>query len=183
MRDVHPLTIGSVDLQRAGAGGSIGAAAKRDVLAAAQRYVNKAILAPLETGKAGRGYADLFVPGIRPAAVGADRAVLTDESVGKTATLNEESTPVAMSALTGPAGVLLYVATKFRLTVHTTRGSGAVTIDRNIELTFEPVNHDWLVTAYRIDVIRHTPARKATSTTRPTRRTTTTRKARAGAKP
>jgi hypothetical protein len=173
-RSTRLLTIGSTDVQRAGTKGNLSDAVRRAVLATAQEYVDSAILAPLETGKLGRGYPALFAAGIRPAATGSDQPVLTDLSVGKTRTLNEQSTPVAVSALVDPFGTLVYVATKFAVKVQATKANGTITIDRAVELTLEPVGRTWLVVAYRVTATRTAPMHK-TTTTAPRHTTTTTR--------
>ncbi|MDQ1456281.1 MAG: hypothetical protein QOH28_1901 [Actinomycetota bacterium] len=176
-RSTRLLTIGSTDIQRAGTRGTVSDAVRRAALATAQRYVDSAILAPLETGKLGHDYSTVFAAGIRAAAVGADEPVLTDLSVGKTTTLNEQSTPVAVSALVDAFGTVVYVATKFAVKVQATTAKGTITIDRAVELTFEPVGRSWLVVAYRVTAARTAPTRKAPTTT--PRHTTTTTKRRA----
>ena len=147
------------------------------MLATAQRYVDSAILAPLETGKLGSGYAALFEPGIRPAAIGPDQSTLTDIVAGKATTMTETSTPVALSALADTSGTLVYAATTFKVTVHATTANGAITINRTVELTLQPDHASWLVVAYRTTVTRTAPTRapRTTPTTRRSRpRTTTT---------
>ena len=179
-RRARRLTIGSVDVQRSGKSGSVGATTRKSVLESAQRYVDTAILAPLATGKVGVGYGAVFTPGIRPAATGPDLRALTEVGVGKTKTFDESSTPVAVSALADQLGILLYVSTTFRVKVVATVATGTMTIDRRVELTLEPIGRSWLVSAYRTTVKRTAPkrARKATTTTRPShpRTTTTVRK-------
>jgi len=170
-RATHVLTIGSVDVQRAGDKGAVSLANRREVLATAQRYVDNAIVAPLVTGKLGRGYPGVFAAGIRPAATGPDVGTLTDLAVGKTATLSETSTPVALSALADGSGTLLYLSAKFSVAVHATRSGGSLTISRNVELTFERVGSAWLVTAYRVGVKRSAPARTPTTPKRRARPT------------
>ena len=174
-RSTRLLTIGSTDIQRAGTRGSLSDAVQRAVLATAQEYVDSAILAPLETGKLGQDYPTVFAAGIRPAATGSDEPVLTDVSVGKTTTLNEQSTPVAVSALVDAFGTLVYVATKFAVKVQATNANGTLTIDRTVELTLEPVGKTWLVVAYRVTATRTAPTRKPATTT-PRHTTTTTRR-------
>ncbi len=158
VRVTRLLTIGSTDVQRAGGRGVVNTATRHAVLAVAQQYVDRAVLAPLETGAIGRGYASLFVPGIRPAAIGPDVNALTDRVIGATSTLNEQSTPVALSALADQSGALLYLATRFNVQVKATRPSGPIAINRSVELTYERVGTTWLVAAYRIKVTRSAPA-------------------------
>jgi len=163
-RSTRLLTIGSTDIQRAGPRGTVSDAMRRAALATAQQYVDSAILAPLETGKLGHDYPTVFAAGIRAAAIGADEPILTDLSVGKTMTLNEQSTPVALSALVDAFGTVVYVATRFAVKVQATTADGTTTIDRAVELTLEPVGRAWLVVAYRVTATRTAPTRKATTT-------------------
>ena len=160
-RRTRVLAIGSVVLQRAGSRGGITPETQRAVLASAQRYVDRAILAPLETGRAGRGYPALFVPGLRPAATGVDTNVLTDLAVGNTATLVEKPSAVALTGLADQSGALLYLATKFDVEVRVTTAGGPMTIKRSVELTYEQVGREWLVTAYRVNVTRARPQANA----------------------
>jgi hypothetical protein len=183
-RVTHALTIGKVNIERAGDGGGIKVATRKAVLAVAQRYVDTAILTPLETGKLGRGYAVLFAAGIRPAVTGPDQGILTDMSVGQTTSLKETSTPVELSGLLDAFGTPLYLAADFHLNVQATNSTGALTTSRTVELTFEPIGHGWLITAYRASVRRAMPTRaaprkpatKPTTKKTPKKTTPTTRK-------
>ena len=174
-RSTRLLTIGSTDVQRAGSKGSLSAGARRAVLGLAQKYLDSAILAPLETGRLGHAYPTVFAPGIRAAAAGSDEPVLTDLSVGKTTALSEQATPVAVSALLDSSGTLVYAATKFTLKIRATTASGTITIDRSVELTMQPVDKTFVVVAYRVTATRTAPTHK-TTTTAPRRSTTTTRR-------
>ena len=154
VRITRLLTIGSTDVQRAGSVGAVSRATRRAVLACAQQYVDRAVLAPLETGNVARGYAALFVAGIRPAAIGSDAGALTDRAIGVTTILNEQSTPVMLSALLDKTGAVLYLAARFNVQVKAIQPSGPVAINRSVELTYERVGTTWLVAAYRIKVTR-----------------------------
>lgn len=157
-RRTQVLKIGSTTLQRVGTRGRITPETQRAVLASAQRYVDRAILAPLETGKPGRGYPALFVAGLRPAATGADKRVLTDLAVGPTTAFVEKPSRVALTGLADQSGALLYLATKFSVQVQASTPGGPMTINRSVELTYERVRRTWLVTAYRVKVTRRRPA-------------------------
>ena len=164
-RSTRRLTIGRTDVQRAGARGTLNDATGHTALAAAQHYLDVAVLAPLETGKMGRGFPALFESGLRPAATGPDTRVLSDLVVGPTTSLNEQSTPVTLSALLDGSGAPLYLATKFDVTIHAVRAAGGeITIARTVELTFERVGRSWLVAAYRVSVRRTVPGVPTTTT-------------------
>ena len=164
-RVTHLLRIGASRVVRVGSLGSVDRPTRRAVLASAQRYVDRAVLAPLETGNVARGYAALFAPGVRAAAIGPDAGALTDRVIGVTTTLNEESTPVTLSALLDKSGALLYLATRFNVKVDATRPGGEIVINRSVELTYERVGTSWLVAAYRVKVTRRAPARAIHRTT------------------
>jgi hypothetical protein len=168
-RRTQLLKIGTLDVQNAGRKATLSGTTSRAVMRTAQKYVDSAILTPLETGKLGRDYPKLFTAGVRPAATGADLRVLTELGVGKTTTIGETATPVAMSALIDGLGLPVYVATSFHVKVTTTTAGRVVVIDRAVELTFEPVARSWLIVAYRTTVKRTAPVRT------PRRTTTTTR--------
>lgn len=160
-QSTRTLRIGSTNVQRAGALGTLRPVTKRELLAASQGYLEKAVLVPLETGRLGKGFSAMFDPGIRPAARGPDQGALTDVGVGKTKTLRERATPVKLSVLFDQSGHLLYAATRFKVTIDATKlgaksGSGGITISRHVELTFGHFGKLWLVLAYRVQVARTT---------------------------
>ena len=100
------LQIGPVDVQSAGPPARINSSVKQSVLDSSQSYVDDAILAPLEKGRLGQAYAQIFDRGVRRAAI-------------QTATLTE----VRTGSLKAP---LKATATKVRLTAWATRlGIGA----------------------------------------------------------
>jgi len=175
-RSTHLLTIGKIDIESAGRANRLDPTTQRAVLATAQRYVNSAILTPLETGQLGPEYPQVFAGSIRPAAIGIDRSRLTDLAVGKTTTFTETSTPVTLSALMDQSGALLYAATDFKVIVNATTRTGQITSTRGVELTLERDAGRWFVVAYRITVKRTAPVAKPTppTTRRPRARTTPT---------
>ena len=102
---------------------------------------------------------------MKSAAIGADKAVLTDLDVGKVTRLSTKATPVELSALAGTLGEILYVATNFNLTVSGMAPTGPLTINRRIELTFARPAKTWLVTAYRVQAVRHLSSGTTATTT------------------
>ncbi|HWS47347.1 MAG TPA: hypothetical protein VN636_15900 [Acidimicrobiia bacterium] len=159
------LKIGTVDVESAGADGSVDSATRRAVLVASQKYVDNAVLSPLSTGAIGNGYATLFDTGVRAAATGADQNTLTDLAVGKASGYTESATPVLVSALADESGATIYVATRFTVIVKATASRGPVTINRDVELTFAPAaGSGWQVTAYRVRAARITPVASTTTT-------------------
>jgi hypothetical protein len=159
------LKVGKVDIQTAGSTTvPIDTASGNAVLAVAQKYINRAVFVPLNQGIVGPQFADLFDSGIKPAAKGSDKLALTDLSVGKVASFSAKATPVALSALEGGLGELIYLATNFDLTVKAAAPSGPLTITRHIELTFGQTAKQWLITAYRVQTVRKSTAGTTTTT-------------------
>ena len=159
------LKVGKVDVESAGPPNvQIDTATGKAVLAAAQRYIDSAVFAPLKAGTIGAGYGALFAPAVKAVANGADRRALTDLDVGKATSVTTKATPVELSALAGSVGELMYVATDFGLTVKGTGASGKFTMTRHVELTFATTGKSWLVTAYRVSSVRTSAAGTTTTT-------------------
>jgi hypothetical protein len=165
------LKVGSVDVESAGPTNQIDTATGKAVLAVAQAYIDNAVFAPLKTGQLGDAYGSMFDAAIKTNATGPDQQSLTDIDVVKATSLTTKATPVALSALTGTLGELMYVATNFDLTLKVTAGGGPMTITHHVELTFAETGKAWLITAYRVQTVRKLP--KATTTTTATAGTTT----------
>jgi hypothetical protein len=138
---------------------------KQKVLDAAQKYVDRAYLAPLNTGDVDPLYDGLFNPQVRGAATGADRNALTDRATGKASLYSQTATPVQVSALADGSGTLLYVATNFNVKVNATFDAGKAKIAHNVELTFARDGKDWTIVAYRVHTTRKLPHAKTTTTT------------------
>jgi hypothetical protein len=165
------LKVGSVDVESAGPTNQISTSTGKAVLAVAQAYIDNAVFSPLKTGQLGDAYGSMFAAAVKPGATGPDERSLTDLDVGKAAKLTSKATPVALSALDGTLGELMYVGTNFDLTIKATTGAGALTITHHIELTFAQTGKAWLITAYRVQTVRKLP--KGTTTTTATAGTTT----------
>ncbi len=158
------LRVGTVDVESAGPETPIPTKVGKAVLTNAQGYLDDALFAPLKDGQVGAGYASHFDPAVKAAATGSDRAALTNATIGKIDGLKTTATPVYLSALDGTLGDLMYVATNFDVTETGTTDAGKVTIKHHVELTFAPVGHDWLVTAYRVQTTRKLPTGTTTTT-------------------
>src|SRR5438477_10323592 len=89
------LKVGKVDVESAGPPNvRIDEPTGKAVLAAAQKYIDDGVFAPLKEGRLGDGYGTLFDQAVKSAAIGADKAVLTDLDVGKVTRLSTKATPV-----------------------------------------------------------------------------------------
>ena len=161
------LKVGKVVVESAGAPNlQMDVPTGQAVVGAAQKYIDNAIFEPLKAGRIGGGYAALFDQGVKSAALGADQRALTDLEAGKVASLTSRAGPVELSALVGTLGDYMYVATDFDLTVKGIAPTGPLTISHKIELTFAKTGKTWLVTAYRVQSVRHSSAGTTTTTTK-----------------
>jgi hypothetical protein len=165
------LRIGTVDVESAGPSTPIPTKVGKAVLTTAQGYLDDALFTPLKDGKVGGGYASHFDPKVKAAATGQDAPTLTNGRIGKVDGLRTKATPVLLSALDGTLGDLMYVATNFDVTETGKTDAGNVSLTQHVELTFAPVGHDWLITAYRVKAVRKLPT--GTTTTTATTGTTT----------
>jgi hypothetical protein len=149
------LTAGEAAVSSAGPEVTLDDNAKQDMVGAAQRYVDAAIVGPLVDGKVGDAYASMFDGTVAANAAGADRAALTDEGVPPiTGTPTVTASPVRIDGLANGGGEVTLLATSFTLGITGATDQGALTIQRTTELTFAPVNGAWIVTAYRVSVGR-----------------------------
>lgn len=161
------LDLASIDIQSAGTAKPLDEKTKVAVMTQTRQYVEEAIVRPMLKGKkADKRYAKLFAPNVANAATkGADRAVLTDEQVGKVGgDVTAPKTAVGMHALVAADGNVQFIATNFNLKLRTTLAKKPLAINRQTELTFEKApNGTWLVTAYRVIVTRLSGSGKQTS--------------------
>ena len=149
------LRIGRVFVQNVGPPAHVRRPVRRDVLAAAQRYVDDAIIAPLEKGHLVAGYGKMYDPGVRSGALGHDLAALTEAKMGfRQDRVHATASPVRVDAIGGPDGRPAFVALTFAVNVDTPTAKGPLAIRRRTELTFTPEFGRWLVTAYRVSVQR-----------------------------
>ena len=160
------LTRGAAVVASAGGDIALDEATQAAVVTAAQQYVDSAIISPLNGGTVAAEYDALFDTAVQANAIGADRAVLTDEGIPvPTETPAITATPVAIDALAGGDGTLALLATSFSVTVDAETASGPVAVRRTIELTYAKTNEIWLVTAYRVSVERDLAETEPTTTT------------------
>src|SRR4051812_38341164 len=134
-------------------------------MAATQRYFDRAIQSPLQTGKVNPGYTRMFDTGVNGLAARRDRATLTEAATGPIrAPVRIASSRVRMDGLGDPSGKLELVAVSFSLQINAGTPTGKLKVDRHTELTFAYESAQWRVTAYRVTV-RRSVGRKTTATT------------------
>jgi hypothetical protein len=149
------LEIGEVAVESAGPVAKISNSTQQSVLDSSQKYVDEAILAPLEKGKLEKSYAQLFDSGVRTSATGRDEATVTEARTGKSAPVKATATKVRLDGMADPTGKVVLVAATFGVDLN----AKGVKIQRLTELTFASDHGKWVVTAYRVGVKRTTSAR------------------------
>jgi hypothetical protein len=151
------LKIGNVKFETFGPMTELDKSVRKAVLANSQKYVDAAILTPLDTGKVGDGYSEVFDGSVRESALGKDRGALTEEAMGEVDKYEQNASPVTVSGLADNTGTLLMTATQFVVLVQANTPEGNVAISHDVELTFSPVGKEWRVTAYRTTTVRKLP--------------------------
>ncbi len=133
------LALGDVAVASAGPETALDDATKQAILAATQKYVDAAVIAPLLTGAVGEGYDALFDATVAATATGADRAALTDEGITPVnATPTVTATPVRFDGLADGDGALVSRRDDVQRRCPGVTDAGPLTINRTNELTFAP---------------------------------------------
>ena len=125
------------------------------VLRKTQRYVDRAIIAPLERGHAIPGWAKMFDRRVRRFARKRDVAQVTEIRMGfRQKRVHVTAPRVRVDAVGSPGGRLALVALTWSMTITARTSRGLLTIRRHTELTYARDHGKWQVTAYRLDVSR-----------------------------
>jgi hypothetical protein len=149
------LRIGPVVVQNVGPPAQVRQPVRRELLHVLQRYVDDAIIAPLEHGHVVKGYGQMYDKSLWPSALHSDLGVLTEANTGfRHNPVRAAATPVRLDAIGGPDGRPALVTATFDLTVDTPTAEGALKVRRHVELTFQPVFGRWIVVAYREVMVR-----------------------------
>jgi hypothetical protein len=149
------LVIGSVHVRSVGPKTKVRPSLRHALLRAAQRYVDDAIIGPLERGRAIPGYAKMYDPIVKRPALRRDLAELTEAKTRlRSKRVHASASRVRLDALGGPDGQPALVALTWRLDIDTVTSKGRLAIRRRTELTFAKEFGRWLVTAYQVDVER-----------------------------
>ena len=100
-------------------------------------------------------------------ATGPDRAALTDEGITTVTTSpTVTASPVRFDGLADSGGAVQLVATSFTLDIKGATATGPLAVQRNVALTFAPgPGGTWLITAYKVTVVRQEPDGSTTTTT------------------
>ena len=149
------LKVGQVVVRSVGTRMHVRRPLRRALLDKAQRYVDGAIIAPLETGRAVPGWNKVFDPYVRRFARRRDLADLTEVKLGfRQKRVHATASKVRIDAIGAPNGQPALVALSWTMGVDAVTGRGKLAIRRRTELTFAKEFGQWRVTAYQVDVTR-----------------------------
>ncbi len=128
---------------------------RHTLLRKTQRYVDRAIIAPLGRGRTSPGWHKVFDPGVRHFARKRDVADLTEAKArARHERVRVTASKVRVDALGGPDGRPTLVALTWSMRVGTVPAKGRPSTRRHTEFTFAKEFGEWLVTAYQVDVTR-----------------------------
>jgi hypothetical protein len=149
------LRIGRVHVSSVGPRAHVRRQLRRTLLRKTQRYVDRAIIAPLERGRTVPRWAEVFEPGVRRFARRRDLAELTEAKTGfRRKRVHATASTVRVDALGDPRGRPALVALTWKMRVEAVTSKGRFAMRRRTELTFANKSGRWLVTAYQVDVTR-----------------------------
>jgi hypothetical protein len=157
------LRIGDVHVRSIGKRIYLRRPVRNAVLRKTQQYVDGAIIAPLERGRAAPGWAQVFDPWVRRYAKKRDLADLTEVKMGfRKERVRATASKVRVDAIGSPAGRPALVALTWTMRVNAGTAKRPLNIRRRTELTFANEYGKWLVTAYQVDVTRSDGKQKKT---------------------
>lgn len=159
------LVAGDVSIESYGPDATLDEARKNVLVTLVGRYVDAALLHPLERGTVGDGYPGLFAEGLQTEATTTDASVLTLASVGKVDRFDEQATPITISGLADGNGALVFLGAKFTVTVDAPTPAGPGTFANDVELTYAPAGDGWQIAGYRVVATRRLPDATPTTTT------------------
>jgi hypothetical protein len=149
------LRIGRVHVTSVGPRTHVRGRLRRTLLRKTQRYVDRAIIAPLERGRAVPRWAEVFDPGVRRFARRRDLAELTEAKTGfRRKRVHATASKVRVDALGDPRGRPALVALTWEMRAKAATSKGRFAMRRRTELTFANKSGRWMVTAYQVDVTR-----------------------------
>lgn len=147
-------TAGIVTVAPGGLPGTLADADRHAVLAAIDRYIDSATIAPL-SGKSAKNFAGQFTASAAPALSGPEQDALVDTAVPRaTGGITAQLAPVNLTALSDQAGAIDLIGTTFDLTVNANATAGPITIHRTGELMFTRDAGTWKILGFTLAVTR-----------------------------
>ena len=146
--------VGTVTMATSGLPGTLADADRVAVLAAMDRYIDAATIAPL-AGKPSKNLASQFTASATPALAGPEQDALVDTTVPPaTGAVTAKLAPVNVTALSDQAGAIDLIGTTFDLTVNANAKTGPITIHRTGEFMFTRDGGAWKILGFTLAVTR-----------------------------
>jgi len=159
------LIIGRVIVHNVGTRTRVSRSLRNTVRASLQRYVDDAIVGPLERGGTVPAYKLMYDSGVRHFALKRDLNALTESRTGfQRKRVHATASRVRLDVLGAPNGLPALVAATFRVNIDAPTARGRLSIRRFAEMTYARERGHWVVTAYRVSVRRGFSGRPATTT-------------------
>ncbi len=148
------ITPGTVEVQAAGAPGTLSDQDRDQIVDTLKRYIIAATIKPLH-GKPVGNLAGVFTPEVATSVEGLAGAAVVDAGMPKAVTTVKASAPpVPLIALSDPSGAIDLVGAKLFLDVRTKAAGGPVHVQRNGELVLQRDGGDWKISSYKLTVDR-----------------------------
>jgi hypothetical protein len=148
------LVAGSVHVENTGNPGTLADADRDAIVDTVRRYVIAATIDPLH-GKPVGDLEPLFTPPAVAALAGLDRVAALDEGVPKaTSTVEVESAPLILTALSDPSGAINLVGTSLYLDATTDSERGPVRVQRSGELVLSRDGGTWKISSFKLSADR-----------------------------
>jgi hypothetical protein len=167
------LVAGPVHVENTGNPGTLADADRDAIVDTLRRYVIAATIDPLH-GRPVGNLAPLFTPPAAAALAGLDRVAALDEGVPEaTDTVEVESAPIILTALSDPSGTINLVGTSLYLDAKTESEHGPIRIKRSGELVFtRGAGTTWKIASFKLNAERAGAGLRGASTSSTTSGTT-----------
>ena len=157
------FTLGSVDLQAVNAAADLPAATRDGVKAVLDRYLNTAVILPLNDAAPAGDLSAIFAGPALERVNGPDRAALVDEGLPKAAPVRVGTAHADLTALIGPDGIAALTAA-IKVVVNGAVDGSPLTVERTGELLLAEDGGNWRVTGYDVKVTRDAAGAVTTTT-------------------
>ena len=133
------------------------------VAEALDRYLEKAVLAPLRSGEPAEDLSAVFAGVAAEQVAGPDRAALVDEGLPPVGSLVLEKATATVAVLAGRGGEAGLATAHISTVLRGTIGTAPLTVERFGILELEPDGDTWKITGYEMRASRDTVDEPATT--------------------
>lgn len=120
-------------------------------------YLSVAVLEPLISAMPAGDLGGVLAPAAQEALTPESRAALVDENLPRASGIRVERAEAAIDALAGGDGAIALVVAEVSLVVVAEIGDTTLTVRRSGQISLEPLEGRWLVSAFDLAVNRDTP--------------------------